>query len=360
MRKKQKNTSINNKGITLIALVITIVVLIILATVAINLTIGNNGIINKAKGSTSDTKLARHYEDIEIEIGSATAEYYSGNTNTFSDILIGLLEKKGYPVDAEIGTDGIGTLTVETSDGYIITINVDNNKPKTTIDRDESGKANYNATIIYNANGGTGSIPNQPARSGKKNKLKMNGFSNGNYTFVGWSRSENGNVLKDNKIELQANETEVTVYAVWADEAKMEFIRIINEDGQYGISDMNDILQDKELLQKIANSEKATEYFVNNITIPTDGYSQTSHRNANFCDGNNTSTFTLPEGIYIIKFSGNTPTYSTVSVTAKDGFEIKINTNTYLCSIKSQLVVVHYMNMRGNMKEIFVNYKKMD
>ena len=38
---------INNKGITLIALVITIVVLIILAAVAINLSIGENGLFRK-------------------------------------------------------------------------------------------------------------------------------------------------------------------------------------------------------------------------------------------------------------------------------------------------------------------------
>ena len=38
-----------NKGITLVALVVTIVVLLILAGVSINLVLGNNGIIAKAK-----------------------------------------------------------------------------------------------------------------------------------------------------------------------------------------------------------------------------------------------------------------------------------------------------------------------
>ena len=39
----------NNKGITLVALVVTIVVLLILAGVSINLVLGNNGIIVKAR-----------------------------------------------------------------------------------------------------------------------------------------------------------------------------------------------------------------------------------------------------------------------------------------------------------------------
>lgn len=41
----------NQKGITLIALVITIIVLLILAGVAISLTIGNNGLFNRAQNA---------------------------------------------------------------------------------------------------------------------------------------------------------------------------------------------------------------------------------------------------------------------------------------------------------------------
>ena len=46
----------NIKGITLVALVVTIVVLLILAGVSINLVLGNNGIIAKAKDA--ETKSA--------------------------------------------------------------------------------------------------------------------------------------------------------------------------------------------------------------------------------------------------------------------------------------------------------------
>ena len=46
---EEENNMKNNKGITLVALVVTIVVLLILAGVSINLVLGNNGIIAKAK-----------------------------------------------------------------------------------------------------------------------------------------------------------------------------------------------------------------------------------------------------------------------------------------------------------------------
>ena len=51
----------NNKGITLVALVVTIVVLLILAGVSINLVLGNNGIIAKAKDA--ETKSAEASEN---------------------------------------------------------------------------------------------------------------------------------------------------------------------------------------------------------------------------------------------------------------------------------------------------------
>ena len=40
---------LNNNGITLIALVITIIVLLIFSTITLNLIIGDNGIIKKAR-----------------------------------------------------------------------------------------------------------------------------------------------------------------------------------------------------------------------------------------------------------------------------------------------------------------------
>ena len=48
-KEKILNIKKQVKGITLIALVVTIIVLLILAGVALNLTIGQNGIISRAK-----------------------------------------------------------------------------------------------------------------------------------------------------------------------------------------------------------------------------------------------------------------------------------------------------------------------
>ena len=55
MKEKQKNT----KGITLIALVVTIIILIILAGVSINLVFGQSGIITKAKNAKANLYATR-------------------------------------------------------------------------------------------------------------------------------------------------------------------------------------------------------------------------------------------------------------------------------------------------------------
>ena len=54
------------KGITLIAIVITIIVLLILAGVSINMIIGDNGILNQAKTATVKQRFAKYKEELEL------------------------------------------------------------------------------------------------------------------------------------------------------------------------------------------------------------------------------------------------------------------------------------------------------
>ena len=58
-----KRTRIEEKGITLVALVITIVILIILATVTINVALGEGGLIKRGELATSETANSMKYEE---------------------------------------------------------------------------------------------------------------------------------------------------------------------------------------------------------------------------------------------------------------------------------------------------------
>jgi len=65
-----------NTGITLIALVITIIVLLILAGVSLNLIAGENAIIGKAEKAVSETELAQIKEEVDLAIAYEKLDYW--------------------------------------------------------------------------------------------------------------------------------------------------------------------------------------------------------------------------------------------------------------------------------------------
>ena len=70
---------VNNKGITLIALVVTIVVLVIMTGVSINLVIGENGIITRAKEQKEAQTIADITERLELKKADVAFERDKGN-----------------------------------------------------------------------------------------------------------------------------------------------------------------------------------------------------------------------------------------------------------------------------------------
>ena len=75
----------NKKGITLVALVVTIVVLLILAGVSINLVLGNNGIIAKAKDAETKSAEASQNDLIGMnELAQQLEEQINGSTGSGS------------------------------------------------------------------------------------------------------------------------------------------------------------------------------------------------------------------------------------------------------------------------------------
>ena len=67
----------NNKGITLIALIVTIIVLLILAGVSIAMLTGQNGILNRASEASYRTKLQDAAETISYSASEAITAYYN-------------------------------------------------------------------------------------------------------------------------------------------------------------------------------------------------------------------------------------------------------------------------------------------
>ena len=68
VKKILKKLRLQEKGITLIALVVTIVILLILAGVTINIALSDNGLFGKAKEASEEYQKAQLKEEIETEI----------------------------------------------------------------------------------------------------------------------------------------------------------------------------------------------------------------------------------------------------------------------------------------------------
>ena len=67
-------TKENKQGITLIALVVTIVVLLILAAVSISLLTGENGVITQAQDAKEETKIGEEKEQVQLAATAAKGE----------------------------------------------------------------------------------------------------------------------------------------------------------------------------------------------------------------------------------------------------------------------------------------------
>ena len=74
MKKLGVECGKNKKGITLVALIVTIVVLLILAGVSLNLLVGNNGIITRAKQAKISNDLSSYKEQLAMFIAEKKVE----------------------------------------------------------------------------------------------------------------------------------------------------------------------------------------------------------------------------------------------------------------------------------------------
>ena len=83
--KGEKDKNMRNKGITLIALVITIIVLLILAAVSIATLTGENGILTRANDAKEKTEIASVKEQAQLDIANWIAERLENGEDTTLD-----------------------------------------------------------------------------------------------------------------------------------------------------------------------------------------------------------------------------------------------------------------------------------
>ena len=125
----------SQKGITLIALVITIIVLLILAGVSIAMLTGQNGILTRAGEAKDDTAKAEVVERINMELNAIYTDALAGQTtfdSTYTQAIETNLAGKAEIDDANTTTNKI---TIKGTGEYTgITGHVDASKTPVEID----------------------------------------------------------------------------------------------------------------------------------------------------------------------------------------------------------------------------------
>ena len=140
----------NNKGITMIALIVTIIILLILAGVTIAFLTGENGILNKASTAAETTKKANAKERLKVELMAIQTEDLVDGKEANLDSLDANQEQLN---EKGIEIAGSGNSRDVTLDGYTFKVKNDltiegDGTNTSTGDSSSSGSGSSGDTII--------------------------------------------------------------------------------------------------------------------------------------------------------------------------------------------------------------------
>ena len=135
-------------GITLIALIITIIVLLILAGITISLVVGDNGVLNQAVNAADETNRANVQTELEMAVSAVVADwsgarYVNGSNETLEDYMtIGRVESNMNTTDYNLKE-----FELNTENG--VTVGYKGKDYKFTVEITSSGNS---AKVIYEGN----------------------------------------------------------------------------------------------------------------------------------------------------------------------------------------------------------------
>ena len=197
LKKKEKQHIVaNEKAITLIALVVTIVILLILAGVTITMTLGQNGLFTRAREGRAAYEESEVRDDLSMLITQYTWDKVAGKT----DKSLGDYLKDNGATSVKANADGT-TLEVEYK-GYVFTVNKDSGEI-TEVSKGEGSDSPATPTIIPKVGEIVSYTPNPPS-TGYDLSTAKSGYHDaqtidGTYDPTTWKImevDENGNITK--------------------------------------------------------------------------------------------------------------------------------------------------------------------
>jgi Tfp pilus assembly major pilin PilA len=212
------------RGITLIALVITIIVLLIVAGITISMLTGENGILNKASKAKEEHLIEQYKEEINLIIIDEMAERKTENKEELMIVSLDTKIREKEWVNEIYKCNSSGEeqptfeasthLLVESKEHYEILIEVNEAKQTAKIvSLEKETEEKY--VVTYHPNGGEGQEETIEIRQGVLLTLKECNYTKRAYQFLEWNTKEDGT---GTKYEEGANiniEEDISLYAIW-------------------------------------------------------------------------------------------------------------------------------------------------
>lgn len=360
----------HSSGITLISLIITIVVLVVIASISVFLII-NNGIVDKTKIASSSYNKETATDIMNLKITNIKILGYKENQQlpTLQYLADSLCEDTDieYLVVKNSSVASLEKVTVVDNSSvytklknYPYEFEIDNslkiasidNSPITSSESTSNSNQNSNSNInIYVDDVKQSSIPTKDSNKTFGYYTTNSQTSTLSFDITNW-------VINLNNIT--SSDTIFNIYFYEKD--KLEVLqKILKIDTQY--SSASELFANN-LLAILLNSF-ATNYIGTSAgTLEQDflaalnsGLSRYTTYEA-YIDGSNTHGFNLSEGNYLIRLSSNVG-FSPQSVIV-DGVTIPpIRGNIYFCQVKNRITINWYCYYKNVHKYLYVDYKSI-
>ncbi len=305
----------DNKGITLVALVVTIVVLLILAGITITYVMGDNSVFNRASEAKLKTDIANWKEKLEMAKSSVIID----GLGAFNpDKYFEYLQEQGIIKDKE--TDVVdnedGTYDVITKPGYIFQIELVHSKENPTdAEIEYIGQSGKMAPIIKR-------IKVSSTQTSITAKAIITGLGNGTVTYYYKpAEAEDSSYQEITNINSKTGATQET--EITAGEKYMIKVVAKNEIGE--VSKTVEIIATKVLVESITlNKTKTTVMIGKTLTLTaTVKPEDATNKTIKWTSSNEDAATVSDEGV----ITGKTEGTATITAVATDGSEVKATCN---------------------------------
>ena len=266
-----------NKAITLIALVITIIVLIILAGVAINLSFGQNGLFTRAKEARQEYNTAEAKERLEQEILNIQIQAVKEGKEFNLKYLNEKLDKTKYEITLDDEENPTTAVIKEIGSNYYLTVD---SKLKVTKVEEKAPKPQHVKFSELTWTSGKASVELSTKEAGTiEYKVGKDGIyqagttisnlSNGDIVYV---RINNGGTYTEEETKEIKDTIEPEEFTITATDVTYEGVKLTGSttDNETGIKDYTYVATTGDIIVKEIKNQTATEYTITGLSEGTE------------------------------------------------------------------------------------------